>query len=66
MTIGSLIMWVFGFGMNFAYQYMLVEIQLHGCLIVFCIGCFMSTFYALIFIPETKGKPYEKVAELLS
>lgn len=66
MTICSLISWVLGFGMNFAYQYMIGEIQLHGCLIVLSIGCFITTFYALIFIPETKGKSYEKVAELLS
>ncbi|XP_055309204.1 facilitated trehalose transporter Tret1-like isoform X2 [Sitodiplosis mosellana] len=65
MTITSMIMWVLGFSTNIAYLYLLQIIKLHGCLLVFSAGCFACAMYALIFIPETKGKSPESVEKLL-
>lgn len=60
-----MVMWILGFAMNFAYLYLLQIIELHGCLFVFSLGCFISALYALIFIPETKGKSHQSIAKLL-
>lgn len=65
MTICSMIMWTLGFVTNIAYLYLLQVIQLHGCLLIFSIGCFICALYALICVPETKGKSYQSIAELL-
>lgn len=65
MTITSMIMWVMGFATNIAYLYLLQLIKLHGCLLVFSVGCFLCALYAVIFIPETKGKSPESVAKML-
>lgn len=65
MTITSMIMWILGFATNIAYLYLLQVIKLYGCLLVFSAGCFICAIYAIIFIPETKGKSHESVAILL-
>lgn len=65
MTATSMTVWMLGFVINIAYLYLLPVIQLHGCLIIFGGACFACALYALVFIPETKGKPYEQVAQLL-
>lgn len=65
MTLCAMIMWTLGFFMNIAYLSLYQVIDLHGCLLVFSIGCFICALYVLIFVPETKSKSYESVAELL-
>lgn len=66
MTFCSINMWVLGFGTNIAYLYLLQVIKLHGCLMVFSCSCFIVAIFALIVIPETKGKSPESVRELLA
>lgn len=65
MTMTSMIMWILGFSTNIGYLVLLKVIKLHGCLFVFSAGCFITAIYAIIFIPETKGKSPESVAKLL-
>lgn len=65
MTLTSLNIWVLGFGTNIAYLYLLPVIKLYGCLLIFSSFCFMSALFALLFIPETKGKSYEIVRQIL-
>lgn len=65
MTITSMTVWILGFSMNIAYLYLLPVLKLHGCLMIFGGACFACSLFALVFIPETKGKSYEKIAQLL-
>lgn len=65
MTMTSMLMWVLGFITNIGYLYLLPIIMLHGCLFVFSTVCFVCGIYALIFIPETKGKSFGSVEKLL-
>lgn len=65
MTVTAMSMWILGFATNAAYLCLLDIIHLYGCLLVFSIGCFCCALYAIIFIPETKGKSYESIAKLL-
>lgn len=65
MTFCSMTMWILGFLVNIAYLYLLQAIKLHGCLMLFSGSCFVCALFALIFIPETKGKSYEKIEKLL-
>lgn len=65
MTMTSIMMWCIGFFMNIAYLNLLQVIELHGCLLVFSVGCFICALYGLLFIPETKGKSPDSVVKLL-
>lgn len=65
MTILFMNMWIFGFLTSLAYPYLLNAIALHGCLMLFSGFCLSSALFALIFIPETKGKSYEAIAKFL-
>lgn len=65
MTFCSMNMWILGYGTNKAYLYLLGVIQLYGCLMLFSASCLACAIFALIFIPETKGKSYESVAKSL-
>lgn len=58
-------MWILGFLTSLAYVQLFKAIALHGCLMLFSGFSLLSALFALIFIPETKGKSYEVIAKFL-
>lgn len=65
MTFLCMNMWILGFLTSLAYPFLVEAIALHGCLMLFSGFSLFAALFAFIFIPETKGKSYEIIAEFL-
>ncbi|XP_059616834.1 facilitated trehalose transporter Tret1-like [Phlebotomus argentipes] len=65
-SIGSSISWTLSFLLVKYFGYFLQVIQLYGCVGFFASCCFFEVLFVAIVLPETKGKNFEEIVNLLS
>lgn len=58
-------LWIFAFLITKYLPYMTAAIDFHGTMFLFASACLSSAVYILLFMPETKGKSYEQIMNLL-
>lgn len=63
MTIASLWTWVVGFLIIKFYPSVELIIGMHSVMWIFSVLCVFCGLFTLFFLPETKGKSIENIAE---
>lgn len=64
-TFVTSLTWISTFLLNMIYPIMTLHFGLHGSLFIFAGVCFISVIVSLIIIPETKGRTYASIMDLL-
>lgn len=57
--------WIFGFVIAKFFPLVSDLIGLHGAIFIFAICCALAAIFVIIYLPETKGKSYEQIMEML-
>uniref|UniRef100_A0A1L8DFA2 Putative sugar transporter n=3 Tax=Nyssomyia neivai TaxID=330878 RepID=A0A1L8DFA2_9DIPT len=65
-SIAAAISWIISFTLVKYFSYCIQLIGLHACIGFFAACCFFEVLFVAIVLPETKGKNYEEIVNLLS
>ncbi|XP_055684814.1 facilitated trehalose transporter Tret1-like [Lutzomyia longipalpis] len=65
-SMGASISWTISFLLVKYFGYCIQLLGLHGCIFFFAACCFFEVLFVAIVLPETKGKNYEEIVDLLS
>ncbi|XP_066913518.1 solute carrier family 2, facilitated glucose transporter member 8-like [Clytia hemisphaerica] len=63
-TIVTLSNWLFVFTTTSSFCFLVNKIHIYGAMWIFATIVFIGFFFTLFFVPETRGRPLEEVAEL--
>lgn len=64
-AIPVLLMWMFGFIISVGWYYLRVNLGYHVVFFVFSLICVMGFLFILFFVPETKGRTFEQIQQIL-
>lgn len=65
-SIAISLMWIIIFVYETIFPAIISNIGLSGCMILFGTMCLSNAVFGLIFIPNTRGKSYEEIMQLLA
>mmetsp|Transcript_14458 Transcript_14458/g.34186 ORF Transcript_14458/g.34186 Transcript_14458/m.34186 type:complete len:91 (+) Transcript_14458:277-549(+) len=63
--LAALVNWSSGFVVTFFFDDLQSLVEPQGCFLFFAAVCFIAAFFALLVLPETKGKTFEMIANEL-
>lgn len=58
-------MWILSFVLVRFYPMLSEVFGMYSCMFGFAVSCLISATFALIMVPETKGKSYDAIMEML-
>lgn len=59
-------MWLCVFVHESTFPAIINHIGLSGCMTMFGVMCSLSAIFGIIFVPNTRGKSYEEIMQLLA
>lgn len=66
LSISVSLVWIIQFILGSIFPTFLESFGLFTTMITFGVICFMNALFGIFFIPETRGKSYNEIMELLS
>ncbi|XP_055296383.1 facilitated trehalose transporter Tret1-like [Sitodiplosis mosellana] len=66
LALAASTMWLILFVLAWIFPILLEKFGLFSCMIALAVMCSLNAVFGMFFIPETRGKSYEEIMELLS